>query len=89
MIGLGGMMKLAKGGLGPDDLKEILSAAGMELDFNLVAPSLETFRPLAASASLPGSKLLELKGTMKGGGQIHALLVMNQQSDKSDSCDGN
>ena len=80
MIGLGGILKLVKGGLGPDELKEVLSAAGMELEFNPVAPSIESFRPLAECASLPGSKLLELKGTMKGGGLIHALLVMNQET---------
>jgi hypothetical protein len=78
MIGLSGILKLAKGGLGPEELKEILSAAGMDLEFNPVPANLETFRSLAVPASLPGSKLLELKGTMKGGGLIHALLVMNE-----------
>ena len=66
MVGIGSILKLARGELGPDELKEILSAAGMELEFNPVAPSLETFRPLAASVSLPGSKLLELKGNNEG-----------------------
>jgi hypothetical protein len=80
MIGLGGILKLAKGGLGPDELKEILSSIGMDIEFNPVQANLETFRSLAVPASLPGSKLLELKGTMKGGGHIHALLVMNQET---------
>jgi len=79
-LGLGSIMKLAKGGLGPDELAEILAAAGMDLQFNPVAPSLETFRPLAEAASLPSSKMGELKGRMKGGGTIHALLVMNSKA---------
>lgn len=79
-IGLGSIMKLAKGGLGPDELAEILAAAGMDLAMLQVTPSLETFRPLAEAASLPSSKMIELKGTMKGGGAIHALLVMNPKA---------
>jgi hypothetical protein len=60
MIGLGSIMKLAKGGIGPDELAEILAAAGMELTFTPMEAAAKSFLPLAASASLPGSKLLEL-----------------------------
>jgi hypothetical protein len=80
MIGVGSLIKLARGGLGPDELAEILAAAGMELSFLPVEPTLESFRPLAQSASLPCAKMLELKGKMKGGGMLHALLVMNTES---------
>jgi hypothetical protein len=79
-LGFGSIVKLAKGGIGPDELAEILAAAGMDLAFNPVQPVLETFRPLAESASLPSAKMVELKGRMKGGGTIHALLVMNPKA---------
>jgi hypothetical protein len=79
MIGIGSLMKLAKGTLGQDELEEILAAAGMDLTCAVVKPDLKAFRPLAAAASLPGSKLVELKGRMKGGDLFHALLVMNQE----------
>jgi hypothetical protein len=73
-------MKLARGGLGPDELGEILAAAGMEVSFSPVMASAESFRPLAETASLPGSKLIELKGKMKDGGSLHALIALNQKS---------
>jgi hypothetical protein len=79
-IGLGSIMKLAKGGIGPDELAEILGAVGIELSFTPRAVSTESFRPLADAASLPYSNLVEIKGRMKGGDSILGLLVMNQKS---------
>jgi hypothetical protein len=76
-IGLGSLIKLTRGGLGPDELGEILAAAGMDLTMTPVEANVESFRPLALSASLPSARLIEMKGSMKGGGQIHALLVMS------------
>jgi hypothetical protein len=80
MLGLGGMMKLARGGIGADELAEVLSAAGIEISINAVTPRVESFRPLAASASLPSSKLVELRGKMKNGDRLHALLVITESS---------
>jgi hypothetical protein len=82
MIKLGSLVKLMKGGIGQDELEEILAIAGMNLTFAAVKPDLDAFRPLATAASLPGSKLVELKGNMKDGSQIHALLVINQASEQ-------
>ena len=78
MIGPGMLMKLARGGIGPDELAEILSAAGIEATFKKASADLDTFRPLAEIASLPSSELLEMKGTMKGGGRLHALMVITR-----------
>lgn len=61
-----------------DEMKEILAAAGVDLEFTPVAATAAAFRPLAEAASLPSATLLELRGNMKGGGTLHALLVMNQ-----------
>ena len=82
VIGLGSMMKLVRGGLGPDELAEVLSAAGMEVDFSPVSPGeeLPAFRELGESASLPSSSILRIKAVMKGGDVLHGLLVVNQKS---------
>lgn len=79
MISLSGIVKLARGGIGVDELKELLTAVGMDLKFTSVPAAAASFHPLAESASLPCAELLELRGTMKGGGSIHALLVMNHK----------
>jgi hypothetical protein len=78
MIGLGSMMKLARGGLGPDELGEILAAAGMDLKFTPVPAAPESFISLGEAACLPGAKLVEIKGSAKGGDSIHCLMIMNQ-----------
>jgi aconitase B len=75
---LGMIMKLAKGGIGPDELGEILAAAGIEASFRKAVADLDTFRPFAELASLPSSELLELRGTMKGGKRLHALMVIGE-----------
>jgi hypothetical protein len=85
MVGLGSMMKLARGGLGPDELAEILAAAGMELEFSPAKAEIDSFRPHAESASLPGSKMIELKGKMKGGGHLHALTTTFSANPAPDS----
>jgi hypothetical protein len=50
MIGLGSILKLAKSGIGADELAEILAAAGMKLDFSPAEPSVASFQPLAQSS---------------------------------------
>ncbi|MGA9071854.1 MAG: hypothetical protein WB424_16445 [Terracidiphilus sp.] len=80
---LGMMMKLAKGGIGPDELGEILSAAGMDATFGKAIANLDTFRPFVEMASLPSSDLLELRGTMKGGRSIHALMVISEPNQEA------
>jgi hypothetical protein len=82
MIGLGTLAKLAKGGLGPDELGELLEAAGMKVDFApvQVADALPEFKALAEATSLPDAKILRLNARMKGGEILQALLVVNQKS---------
>ena len=77
MIGIGSMMKMVRGsGIGPDELAEILGAAGVELTISQPAPDLAAFQPLAEAASLPSSKMIGLDGRMKDGSRVKALLVM-------------
>jgi hypothetical protein len=78
MLGFGGLMKIAKGGLGPDELAEVLSQMGMEVAFQTLPAQADSFEPLGKAASLPHAKIIELKGVSKDGGQIYALIVLNQ-----------
>ena len=75
---LGSILKLAKGGLGPDEMGEMLAAAGIDVSFTPVAVEPGCFRLLAERAAVPGAKLVLLKGKMKGGETITALMVVNQ-----------
>jgi hypothetical protein len=69
------LLKAVKGGMGPDEFAELLSAAGLECSFTPVAASAEAFAPLAGSAMAEGARVIELKGKIGGGGSVHALLV--------------
>ena len=75
-MNIGSMMKLARGGMDPEALGEILAAAGVSVSFTPVAAGPEPFRTLAAAASLPSANLLELRGKMKSGETLTALLVL-------------
>jgi hypothetical protein len=74
-IGLSGLMKLAKGDLGPDEMGEVLGAMGIDLSFREIPLEADAFRSLHESASLPSSKLVLLQGQMKGQ-RVHALMVV-------------
>jgi hypothetical protein len=79
-IGIGSIVKLARGGMGPDEMREMLSAMGINLDFEAVPVSKEAFTELGRAASLPSSKLIRLAGRLKTGERIEALMVVNQGS---------
>jgi len=77
-LGLGSIVKLMRGGLGPDELAEVLAVAGVEMAYAPVDKS----NPQAADAFMEsiadeGCKVVELRGRMKDGGRIHALIVLN------------
>ena len=81
-FGLGSLMKMAKGGLGIDELGEMLSAAGIEMEFKPIAISkgAPAFRELAQAASLPEAHIITLQGKLKTGDSISAILVVSQKS---------
>ena len=66
--------------MGPDELQAVLSAAGMDVSFTPVPVGRAAFEGLAASASLPSSKMIRIRGKMKGGDCLDALLVVSPQS---------
>ncbi len=78
MIGFGTLAKMAAGGLGPDEIKAVLSGLGINLEMAQVTDARAEFRSLAESASLPSSKLVKLAGTLKNGEKVHALLIVNR-----------
>ena len=81
-FGLGTLAKLARGGIGPDELGELMSAAGIDATFSLVqiGEALPVFQAAAEAASLPSARIVRIEATMKGGDRMSGILVMNQKS---------
>lgn len=77
-IGLGGLVKLAKSGLGPDELAGLLEAMGMNVEFAPLERNQyrDAFSAAGAAASLPHSRVVSIRGTDKEGAKIEALLIM-------------
>ena len=78
MIGLGTLSKLAKGGLGLDELAELLSGMGMDVEFTNLTPDAAGVEciTLEHSTGIPGARSISLSGKM-GGGTLRALLVLS------------
>jgi len=88
MIGIGTFLKLQKkgiAGVGQDEITEVLEALGITLTCNEVPISPESFRALGETASLPHAQLIDLHGTLKGGGKFHCLLAVTVDSDSRHS----
>ena len=83
-IGLGTFAKLARGGLCPDELGELMAAMGIEAVFSPVslADALPVFQVTAEAASLPSSRIVRIEARMKGGGSMIGVLVLNQKSNE-------
>ena len=88
MIRLGTIAKLARakvapGGIGPDELAEMLAelagSFGMELETVPVPPDGmgEAFHHAASATQQEGSKLVVLSGKMKSGDTLEALIVLS------------
>jgi len=73
---------MARGGMGPDELAEILGAMGMSMQMRPVgadgAPG--AFQRAAQTTLHPGAKLFSLRGEMQNGDTIEALLVLSPHS---------
>jgi hypothetical protein len=79
MLGLGTFGKLVKGDLGPDEILEVLHAAGIEAEFSQVTDEAQrkaAFQHTAASLTARGAKTIEVKGRMRNGDAISALLTV-------------
>jgi hypothetical protein len=78
MIGLGSMVKLAKGSLTPDDLAELASSMGMEIEINNVdiSDAGHAFRHAALAAAKPGAKIAKVSGYDRAGAQLEAIFII-------------
>lgn len=78
MLGIKTFAKMAKGGMGPDELAEMLSAMGVEIEMVPVPlPDAQlAYRNSAVEMSRPGARLHRLSGRMKNGDRLEALLVL-------------
>ncbi len=77
-MNIGSIFKMAKGAIGPDELAELLSSLGWEVEFRQLElgdrpPVLEQ---TARSAAAPGSKVMWITGTDQEGNQVDALMVV-------------
>lgn len=79
MLGLGTITKMARGGMSLEDMAGILAAAGVNLTMTTIEGREATrneFNTLARGAARPGAKVIAVKGTMKDGSTVHALLTL-------------
>lgn len=78
MLKLAQIAKLAKGSLGPDEIGELLASAGIDLQMIPVEREKGpvAFRGMAIAASKPGARLVAMRGLLKNGESMEALLVL-------------
>jgi hypothetical protein len=78
VFGLGAFAKLAKGGIGPEQFGAICEAAGIDVEFSEVtrADYRATFGAAGTSLTRPGSRLLNIRGKMKNGDTMDALIIL-------------
>jgi hypothetical protein len=77
MAGLGTLLKMARGGVGVDELAEILSAMGIDMEITPLPRPEGQIDELTNLASIPDSKAVLLSGRMKGGERIRAVLILS------------
>lgn len=77
---IGSLLKLARGGLGKEEIEEILGAMGLELTAHQLEIRPESFFPLADFALLPGSQMVQLHGKSKSGDSFLGLFVVNPKN---------
>ena len=81
-MNLGDIAKVAKlassGSLGADELTELASTFGIEVEFQELLPDQRPihFQEVARQAILSGSRVLHCRGRFRDGDQAEALLVM-------------
>lgn len=79
MLGFGAALaKMASGGMGPDELAKLLRAAGIDLEMAPVpfSEASGSFTETARAVRVPGATLHRMRGRMKNGAQLEALIVL-------------
>ena len=77
-MNLATILKMKKGGIGPEQLTEMLEAMGIKAQFSPVPKeeALPAFQRLAVATERADTSLLSLTFTMKDGKQFEGLLVL-------------
>jgi hypothetical protein len=78
MINLKTLTRLAKGAISQDEIEEIFAAMGVDFAFEPV-PELDkpaAFQAAALASIEPGAQLVAVRGRMKNGDEVAALLIL-------------
>jgi len=78
MIPVGAILKMAKGGLNPDEIIGLLATMGIEVQFSelLGVEIAAGFQGAATQTLQPGVKVYRLNGSVKSGEQLSALVIV-------------
>ena len=76
MIGLGTLAKMAKGGMGLDEIAEMLSAMGMEMELSPLIPGGGQLEETARAVASPGAQSVCVSGKLKGGAELRGVLIL-------------
>jgi len=78
MMGFSSLAKLASGGIGPDEMAKLLRAAGIDLEMAPVplSEASGSFTELAHAVRVPGATVHRMRGRMKNGAQLEALIIL-------------
>lgn len=82
MIGIGQIAKLMKGGLGSDEIGELLGSMGLGAEMTSLTPEQATlaFQKLWESAQQAGTVLMRVEVRKQDGERITGLLVLGDRS---------
>jgi hypothetical protein len=65
------------GGIGPDEIAEMFSALGLEIEFRELEPDefRHGFNHAALAAAKPGAQIMKASGVSKDGKRVELLLI--------------
>lgn len=81
MIGLGAVIKLAKGSLTRDELLELLAQVGVQAEPHVITEGERqaTFEDVARASLIAESQMVRIDAKMKDGSRATALIVFHER----------
>lgn len=78
MLSIGMIKKLSGGNVGPDEIAELLSSMGIDLEVQHIdeADMPAAFQDAAIRTRTPGAGVIRLSGKLKNGDRLDALMVV-------------
>ncbi len=80
MLNLMKLTKAARGGMGLDEMLEMLSSIGVQMDVQPLdmktVGGQDEFKTLAGVSLSPGAKVVKLSATLAGGAPLQAIMVL-------------